>query len=253
MSTPEEGRSRTDFGRRRLTGAERATLATLRAEGGCAAASVADASHSLLAGLLQRDEPGLLFSFCQLNHDEVRDELTRVCRREFVPARVEPLVAEVLGETLDAARCSGAAGREYAAIARRCRRVVAQLVDECVGFVPSAASESLVDRFATSLAERLEVPDELLLACGAELHSPLARILVAQTLLLLPRDERRRLLAGEPAGSSRATAIAATPSIAHLLSRDAALARLRNEYEHAIAWLRATDAAASQHIDRSRP
>jgi len=253
MVAPRVGLEGRTFGHRPLRGDEVATLRPLNLGLDAAGdATTASASIVLLERLIREDESSFLLAYCQLNRDELVGRLERLRSELSLPFRTEPLAAEVLAQTLDAARsCGGGAEREYRSIPRRCRRVVRALVDECVGFVPASRLEQHADPLAAALAEQLELPDDLLEIAKQEFDAASSAVVAAQTLLQFPRHDRAHLLqAGAP---HRDTAVgAATRSVAQLLSRDAALDRFRVEIDRASSWMKACTAHTHLVAGRSR-
>lgn len=215
--------------------------------------TLATASAELLLQLSERSSAEALLAYCQLNRGEVAEQLERF-RDDFVlPLRIESLTAEVLAETLDAVRTRGRhdIAREYAAIPRRCRRVVRVVVDECIGFVPNPAGAAESDPLADQLSERIDLPDELVAIAESGFHGPVARVIAAQTLLQFSRHDRRELLARRAPHREAPGSVAQSSSVARLLSRGAALDRFRSEIEHAGAWIRACRSTLSSSSNGS--
>jgi len=253
MVAPRVGLDGRSFGHRPLRSDELATLRALNLGLDAATdATTASASVALLERLIHEDESALLLALCQLNRDELVGRLERLRSELSLPFRGEPLAAEVLAQTLDAARSrGGGAEREYRTIPRRCRRVLRGLVDECVGFVPASRLEQHADPLAAALAEQIELPEDLLEIAKQEFDAASAAVVAAQSLLQFPRHDRAHLLqAGAP--HRDATAGAATRSVAQLLSRAAALERFRVEIDRASSWMKACTAHTHLVAGRSR-
>ena len=254
MVAPRVGLEGRPFGHRPLRGDEVATLRPLNlVVDGALDATTASASIALLERLMRDDESALLLAYCQLNRDELVGRLDRLRVELSLPFRSEPLAAEVLAQTLDAARSrgSGGADREYRSIPRRCRRVLRAVVDECVGFVPASRLEQAGDPLASALAEQIELPEDMLEIAKHEFDAASAIVVAAQTLLLFPRHDRAHLLqAGAP--HRETTSGAASRSVAQLLSRAAALDRFRVEIDRASSWMKACTAHTHLVTGRSR-
>jgi hypothetical protein len=253
MVAPRVGLEGRSFGHRPLRSDELATLRPLNLGLDAAGdATTASASIVLIERLMHDDRSALLLAYCQLNRDELVGRLDRLRAELSLPFRAEPLAAEVLAQTLDAARSrGGGADREYRSIPRRCRRVLRAIVEECVGFVPASRLEQHADPLATALAEQIELPDDLLEIAKHEFDAASATVVAAQTLLQFPRHDRAHLLqAGAP--HREATAGAASRCVAQLLSRAAALDRFRVEIDRASSWMKACTAHTHLVSGRSR-
>lgn len=219
-----------------MTPEERVLLAD-SCPGASGADTVSAATVELLSELRRRDDPELLLLVCQLNRGEVTEELERLIAEQSLPARVDPLTAEVLAETLDAVRATATrtVAREYSGIELRCRRVVRAFVDDCLGFVPLLHSVDEPESLTQSLAERIELPALLLEQVSGPLAPTATRVIAAQTLLQLPAHDRALLLQC-PGPRPEQAPDPRSPSVAHLLSRAAALERFRTEFDHSVAW-----------------
>lgn len=254
MVAPRVGLEGRSFGQRPLRREELATLRPLNLGLDAASdATTASASIVLIERLMRVDESALLLAYCQLNRDELVGRLDRLRSELSLPFLAEPLAAEVLAQTLDAARSRGSGGaeREYRSIPRRCRRVLRSIVEECVGFVPASRLEQHADPLAAALSEQIELPEELLEIAKQEFDAASATVVAAQTLLQFPRHDRVHLLqAGAP--HRETTAGAATRSVAQLLSRAAALDRFRVEIDRASSWMKACTAHTHLVAGRSR-
>jgi hypothetical protein len=215
--------------------------------------TVEAASVSLLERLVHDDDSTLLLAYCRLNRDDVVARLDRLRDQMALPLRTEPLAAEVLAQTLDAARARGAAGarREYRLIPRRCREAIRAVVDECLGFVPASRLEQDHDALAASLADHVDLPDELFAIASRDFEPATARVVAAQTLLQFSRHDRAHLLRAI-ASVGEAEAVEMSAPVVQLLSREAALDRFRVEISRAAAWMKACTARTQLVAGRSR-
>ena len=239
MVAPRVDRGRFGLGSRPLSADERALLADA-CPGASGAASVRMATIELLTELRRRDAPDLLLLLCQLSRADIDAELGRLVSEQALPASIDPLTAEVLAETLDAVRATPyrTIEREFQEIERRCRRVVRAFVDDCVGFVPLLSTTDDPEPIAQSLAERVALPESLFELVAGALAPTATRVIAAQALLQLARHDRSALL-HDPAPHPAPAAGPPSSSVAHLLSRSAALERFRTEFDHSIAWAKA--------------
>jgi hypothetical protein len=134
----------------------------------------------------------------------------------------------------------------YASLPRVATTVIANVVDETLGFVPTRSDPDHDVAISKAMAERLAVPDELLTGLSSLIDRTTTRIVVAQALLQLSPHDRALLLAST--GSS-AEAGSTSRSVASLLSGEAARRRLADEYGRIARWLRSALEPERAHVD----
>jgi hypothetical protein len=251
MGTPRADRHHCRFGQRRLEPREAAALLSVGIDP-AAIETLTDAGLALTRRVTASDHAEFLFAWCQLHGDDVAKELDGLRQLFVLPLRTATATAEVLAEALTEMRGCDDAGRRtvYSTMSHRCRRVIRTFVDEVLGFVPSPPGEQLNDPLAGSIAEWIELPDELHRMAACDFDGATATVVAAQALLEDSRHDRRRLLSPPETPSSpplRST------SVAELLSRQAALSRFRCALDHAATWVRACARSSASLSSRSAP
>ncbi len=251
MGTPRADDRSVRFGQRRLRPEEASSLRALGIDpDGCP--RVEDAGLELTRLVVTGDGAEPLLAWCQLHRDDVGREIDLLRELFALPMRTTIATAEVLAQALTEMRGCDESGRRaaYGVMAHRCRRVVRTFVDEVLGFVPSPPGEQSCDPLANSIAEWIDLPEELVRIAARLFAGATATVVAAQTLLEDSRHDRRRLLSPAALDS---TAPHRSTSIAELLSRQAAIERFRCALEHAATWVRACARPSVASSPRSAP
>ena len=194
-------------------------------------------SQELLIEAVVGDRADCIYAFCRLNAEALRREVARTVGERALPISIDAIVAEALAEVADAARfvAPTRVAELYASLPEVAATVIANVVDETLGFVPTCSDPEQDLTITKSMSERLAVPEELLAGLSPLIDRPTTRIVAAQALLQLSPHDRARLLAASTSSSETSST---SRSVASLLSGEAARRRLADEYDRIARWLR---------------
>jgi hypothetical protein len=197
-------------------------------------------SERLLVGISESSGAEYAYAFLRVNAGALRDVATTRIKRDALPLSLDALCAEVFAEVTDAARTlrKTQVGALYRSVPAIVSRVANESLDEILGFVPTItrSPNSNAAGVAAALADKIELPCASLSTFPSIVDTTITRILAAQALLQLSPGDRALLLRQHELVVAENRGI--DPSVAELLSANAACQRWRREFDRIVGWLR---------------